>query len=56
MKNPSESILPSMSEPSQLMTEYTRAALYAALPVLSQGKKWVLLYSYMADLFSSVYR
>lgn len=45
VKNPSESILPSMSEPSQLMTECTRAALYAALPVLSQGKKWVLLYS-----------
>ncbi|KAJ0787925.1 putative TLDc domain-containing protein [Helianthus annuus] len=37
--------LPNMSEPSQLMTEDTRAALYVALPVLSQGKKWVLLYS-----------
>nr|XP_043632363.1 oxidation resistance protein 1 [Erigeron canadensis] len=37
--------LPGMSEPSQLMTEDTRSALYAALPVLSQGKKWVLLYS-----------
>ncbi|XP_035844474.1 oxidation resistance protein 1-like [Helianthus annuus] len=34
-----------MSEPSQLMTEDTRAALYVALPVLSRGKKWVLLYS-----------
>ncbi|KAD7478447.1 hypothetical protein E3N88_01583 [Mikania micrantha] len=37
--------LPNMSEPSQLMTEDTRTALYVALPVLSQGKKWVLLYS-----------
>nr|KAJ0203349.1 hypothetical protein LSAT_V11C500267040 [Lactuca sativa] len=37
--------LPKMSEPSQLMTENTRSDLYVALPVLSQGKKWVLLYS-----------
>ncbi|XP_052622762.1 uncharacterized protein LOC128128030 [Lactuca sativa] len=34
-----------MLEPSQLMTENTRSDLYVALPVLSQGKKWVLLYS-----------
>ncbi|MFS8031078.1 hypothetical protein Hanom_Chr17g01541531 [Helianthus anomalus] len=34
-----------MSEPSQLMTEDTRASLYVALPVISRGKKWVLLYS-----------
>ncbi|CAI9300413.1 unnamed protein product [Lactuca saligna] len=34
-----------MSEPSQLMTENTRSNLYVALLVLSQGKKWVLLYS-----------
>ncbi|KAL7596690.1 hypothetical protein Lser_V15G29039 [Lactuca serriola] len=27
------------------MTENTRSDLYVALPVLSQGKKWVLLYS-----------
>nr|KAJ0228335.1 hypothetical protein LSAT_V11C100035710 [Lactuca sativa] len=37
--------LPKMSKPSQLMTENTRSDLYVALPVLSQGKKWVLLYS-----------
>nr|KAJ0206664.1 hypothetical protein LSAT_V11C500283360 [Lactuca sativa] len=37
--------LPKMSEPSQLMTENTRYDLYVALPVLNQGKKWVLLYS-----------
>lgn len=37
--------LPKMSEPSQLMTENTRSDLYVALPALSQGKKWVLLYS-----------
>ncbi|XP_071707326.1 oxidation resistance protein 1 [Rutidosis leptorrhynchoides] len=42
---PSVPKLPNMSEPSQLMTEDTRAALYVALPALSQGKKWVLLYS-----------
>ncbi|GJR44674.1 zinc finger, CCHC-type containing protein [Tanacetum coccineum] len=35
------------------MTEYTRPALYAALPVLSQGKKWVLLYRYMENSFYS---
>lgn len=45
VENPSGPKLPNMSEPSQLMTEDTRAALYVALPVLSQGKKWVLLYS-----------
>nr|KAJ0224206.1 hypothetical protein LSAT_V11C100033200 [Lactuca sativa] len=37
--------LPKMSKPSQLMTEDKRSDLYVALPVLSQGKKWVLLYS-----------
>ncbi|GJV98491.1 retrotransposon protein, putative, ty1-copia subclass [Tanacetum coccineum] len=35
------------------MTEYTRPALYVALPVLSQGKKWVLLYRYMENSFYS---
>ncbi|KAI3794529.1 hypothetical protein L1987_37161 [Smallanthus sonchifolius] len=45
VQNPSGPKLPSMSEPSQLMTEDTRAALYVALPILSQGKKWALLYS-----------
>ncbi|GFY91366.1 TLD-domain containing nucleolar protein [Actinidia rufa] len=37
--------LPEMSEPSLLLTEKTRSTLYLALPVLVQGRKWVLLYS-----------
>ncbi|KAI7728617.1 hypothetical protein M8C21_031846 [Ambrosia artemisiifolia] len=44
-QNPSGPKHPNMSEPSQLMTEDTRVALYVALLVLSQGKKWVRLYS-----------
>lgn len=37
--------LPESSEPSVLLSEKARIALYAALPVLVQDRKWVLLYS-----------
>ncbi|XP_022774969.1 uncharacterized protein LOC111316964 isoform X5 [Durio zibethinus] len=37
--------LPETSEPSLLLTEQTRNALYSALPALVQGRKWLLLYS-----------
>ncbi|CAN4075671.1 unnamed protein product [Withania somnifera] len=37
--------LPESSEPSVLLTEKARIVLYAALPVLVQDRKWVLLYS-----------
>ncbi|XVE83145.1 hypothetical protein DITRI_Ditri16bG0063900 [Diplodiscus trichospermus] len=37
--------LPEISEPSLLLTEKTRNALYASLPALVQGRKWLLLYS-----------
>ncbi|XP_020090772.1 oxidation resistance protein 1 [Ananas comosus] len=37
--------LPVMSEPSMLLSDNLRAALYASLPVLVQGRNWVLLYS-----------
>ena len=36
--------LPEISEPSLLLTEKTRSTLHLALPVLVQGRKWVLLY------------
>ncbi|KAM2668076.1 oxidation resistance protein 1 [Malus sylvestris] len=36
---------PDISEPSLLLTEITRTALYASMPVLVQGRKWLLLYS-----------
>ncbi|KAG5529458.1 hypothetical protein RHGRI_029998 [Rhododendron griersonianum] len=36
--------LPEISEPSLLLTEKTRSTLYHALPVLVQGRNWVLLY------------
>ncbi|XP_010937456.1 uncharacterized protein [Elaeis guineensis] len=37
--------LPDMSEPSLLLSEDLRNALYAALPALVQGRNWLLLYS-----------
>ncbi|KAL5556327.1 hypothetical protein UlMin_038563 [Ulmus minor] len=36
---------PDISEPSMLLSENTRTALYASLPALVQGRKWLLLYS-----------
>ncbi|XP_048437896.1 uncharacterized protein LOC103932602 isoform X2 [Pyrus x bretschneideri] len=36
---------PDISEPSLLLTEITRTALYASMPALVQGRKWLLLYS-----------
>ncbi|OAY35843.1 oxidation resistance protein 1 [Manihot esculenta] len=37
--------LPGSSEPSMLLSEKARSALYASLPALVQGRKWLLLYS-----------
>ncbi|KXG19622.1 nuclear receptor coactivator 7-like isoform X1 [Sorghum bicolor] len=37
--------LPAMSEPSVLLTEMMRAVLYTSLPVLAQGRNWMLVYS-----------
>ncbi|XP_057970549.1 uncharacterized protein LOC131159552 isoform X2 [Malania oleifera] len=37
--------LPDISEPSSLLPEKTRSILYASLPAIVQGRKWVLLYS-----------
>ncbi|XP_010531378.1 PREDICTED: TLD domain-containing protein 2 isoform X2 [Tarenaya hassleriana] len=37
--------LPEASEPSRLLSERTRQSLYASLPALIQGRKWLLLYS-----------
>ncbi|KAK9904454.1 hypothetical protein M0R45_000679 [Rubus argutus] len=34
-----------ISEPSLLLTEKTRSALYSSLPALVQGRQWLLLYS-----------
>lgn len=36
--------LPDVSEPSLLLSANTRTALYASLPALVQGRKWLLLY------------
>lgn len=36
--------LPDMSEKSLLLSEKTRIILYASLPALVKGRKWVLLY------------
>ncbi|CAM0913698.1 unnamed protein product [Alopecurus aequalis] len=37
--------LPAMSEPSMLLSEMMQNALYPSLPVLVQGKSWMLVYS-----------
>lgn len=37
--------LPNISEPSLLLSESMRSALYVSLPVMAKGKNWVLLYS-----------
>ncbi|KAL3630185.1 hypothetical protein CASFOL_023169 [Castilleja foliolosa] len=37
--------LPETSEPSLLLSEKTRSVIYSALPVIVQGRKWMLLYS-----------
>ncbi|KAE8676576.1 TLD-domain containing nucleolar protein isoform 2 [Hibiscus syriacus] len=37
--------LPETSEPSLLLTEKTRNALYESLPAIVHGRKWLLLYS-----------
>lgn len=37
--------LPEVSEPSLLLTEKTRSTLYASLPAVVRGRKWLLLYS-----------
>ena len=36
--------LPNISEPSLLLSENLRAAVYFSLPALAQGRNWVLLY------------
>ncbi|KAL5573230.1 hypothetical protein UlMin_022827 [Ulmus minor] len=36
---------PDISKPSMLLSENTRTALYASLPAIVQGRKWLLLYS-----------
>jgi hypothetical protein len=36
--------LPGMSEPSMLLSEMMRNVLYPSLPVLVQGKNWMLVY------------
>jgi hypothetical protein len=42
--------LPAMSEPSVLLTEMMRAVLYTSLPVLVQGRNWMLVYRLEASL------
>ncbi|XP_048233034.1 oxidation resistance protein 1 isoform X2 [Ricinus communis] len=37
--------LPDMSEPSLLLSEKARSVLYASLPALVHGRKWLMLYS-----------
>jgi hypothetical protein len=44
------SALPTMSEPSVLLSELMQSVLYASLPVLAQGRNWVLLYRFKMPL------
>lgn len=45
---------PDISEPSLLLTEITRTALYASMPALVQGRKWLLLYRYTGIFICSI--
>ncbi|KAJ6811788.1 TLD domain-containing protein 2 isoform X2 [Iris pallida] len=45
VSNGISSHLPDISEPSMLLSENLRTALYHSLPSLAQGRNWVLLYS-----------
>ncbi|KAG6657560.1 uncharacterized protein LOC122307237 isoform X2 [Carya illinoinensis] len=49
VENEKESVglvkVPDVSEPSLLLSEKSRSALYASLPALVQGRQWLLLYS-----------
>lgn len=44
--------VPDISEPSLLLSEKTRCALYASLPTLVQGRKWLLLYRWCEISFA----
>jgi len=44
--------VPDISEPSLLLSEKTRSALYASLPTLVQGRKWLLLYRWCEISFA----
>uniref|UniRef100_A0A2N9GMK7 Oxidation resistance protein 1 n=1 Tax=Fagus sylvatica TaxID=28930 RepID=A0A2N9GMK7_FAGSY len=50
--------VPDISEPSLLLSEKNRSALYTSLPALVQGRKWLLLYSTWRHgiTLSSLYR
>ena len=39
--------LPQISEPSMLVSEGVRNAVYASLPALIRGRKWFMLYRYI---------
>ncbi|KAK4773778.1 hypothetical protein SAY87_028797 [Trapa incisa] len=45
--------LPGISEPSLLLSEKLRSSLYASLPALVQGRKWLLLYR--SELYMNVF-
>ncbi|CAN8328597.1 unnamed protein product [Cochlearia groenlandica] len=40
-----QAIIPESSEPSLLLSDQSKRSLYASLPALVQGRKWILLYS-----------
>lgn len=44
-ENEAFSDVPECSEPSLLLTEKTRGVLYASIPAIFHGRKWLLLYS-----------
>jgi len=50
--------LPAMSEPSVLLSEMMRSVLYSSLPVLVQGRNWMLVYRFKTSMqhkFGSVH-
>jgi hypothetical protein len=47
--------LPTMSEPSVLLSELMQSILYASLPVLAQGRNWILLYRFPHVFYSDMF-
>jgi hypothetical protein len=50
--------LPAMSKPSVLLSQMIRAVLYSSLPVLDQGRNWMLDYRFKISLqlkFGAIY-
>jgi hypothetical protein len=47
--------LPAMSKPSVLLSQMMRAVLYSSLPILDQGRNWMLVYRFKISVYYHLY-